>query len=65
MTIYVVMPFYNGGDLKIFISTQRQEQSKNLDMIFWERLWRQLLVAIQHMHSSGVIHCDIKPENFY
>ncbi|KAG2382622.1 hypothetical protein C9374_005202 [Naegleria lovaniensis] len=68
ISIYVVMPFYNGGDLKQFISRQKQHETIQLfklDMIFWERLWRQLLLAIQHIHSSGVIHCDIKPENIF
>lgn len=27
------------------------------------RIARQVLAALQHMHSCGTVHCDVKPEN--
>ncbi|KAG2388398.1 hypothetical protein C9374_000562 [Naegleria lovaniensis] len=63
-TIHVVMPFYNGGDLKNYIQSQRGTGIP-MDIIFWERIWRQLLTAIQHIHANNVIHCDITPENIF
>lgn len=29
------------------------------------RRLKQMMVTVEHIHRSGYIHCDLKPENFY
>lgn len=31
---------------------------------FW-RLWLQTALALQHVHSHGMVHMDVKPDNIY
>ena len=32
-----------------------------VEIFFW---WRQMLAAVQAVHDHGIIHCDLKPQNF-
>lgn len=58
---HLVSPLYDGGDLFDLIVGQE-------DACFDERnasaLFRQVLLAIEDCHAAGVVHLDIKPENF-
>mmetsp|Transcript_55573 Transcript_55573/g.104271 ORF Transcript_55573/g.104271 Transcript_55573/m.104271 type:complete len:452 (-) Transcript_55573:212-1567(-) len=54
---YVAMDYVIGTDLGR-ASRRRRFDNEELKMII-----RQLLLALQAMHSSGVLHCDIKLEN--
>lgn len=38
-------------------------ESRRLDEDTTVALFRQILVAVHHMHSHGFHHCDLKPEN--
>lgn len=55
--IFVLMELIKGQDLFDIIATHglTEQQARTLFL--------QLTEAIQHLHSTGVIHCDIKPEN--
>ena len=55
---YIVMDECDGGqlfDLLLRESSMTQKECK--------RIIRQLLIAVGHLHTNGLIHRDIKPEN--
>ena len=52
---YLVMEFISGRDLGLLI---RREERIDRD-----KLARELLGAVAHIHAAGIIHRDIKPHN--
>ncbi|MCH7874880.1 MAG: protein kinase [Gemmatimonadetes bacterium] len=56
--LYYVMPYVPGESLRA-----RLERDKQLSIEDALRIARQVLSALSHAHSYGIIHRDIKPEN--
>jgi len=52
---YLVMEYVPGGNL-----AERTSQDAEIDC---ERLARELLGALAHIHAAGIVHRDIKPQN--
>jgi serine/threonine protein kinase len=58
---YVVMEKANGGSL---LSSLLEEFSDGvMPEAAVKRLMKEILLAIAHMHKSGILHRDIKPDN--
>lgn len=60
-TAYYVMEFINGMDMAKYLKQNGQRLS-------WEALRpiiSQVCAALQEVHRSGMIHCDIKPDNIF
>ncbi len=59
-TAYLVMRYEEGATLK-----EVMKQTPELDEDDLKTLLRSLLDGLEHMHESGVIHRDIKPDNIF
>ncbi|KFZ14433.1 hypothetical protein V501_03251 [Pseudogymnoascus sp. VKM F-4519 (FW-2642)] len=57
--LYLFMELAPGGDLCSFVSANGGHVS-DLDT---RVIVRQLILAVQYLHSVGIVHRDIKPEN--
>lgn len=55
---YLVMDFYEDGTLQDLI--ERGVALQELDVA---QVMMQLCAGLAHMHSLGIVHCDIKPTN--
>lgn len=56
-TVYMLQDFISGGDLFHHLQTGIFEESR-------AKLYTmELILAIEYLHSNGIVHRDIKPEN--
>ncbi|XP_017886672.1 serine/threonine-protein kinase D3 isoform X2 [Ceratina calcarata] len=57
--IFVVMEKLKGDMLEMILSSERGRLSERVTKF----LITQILVALKHLHSKNIVHCDLKPEN--
>lgn len=71
--LQIVYPFLKGGDLvplsedKLGLRVDKPDGSfdvLNPDQTFLPRFSKQLITAVQQVHAAGMVHFDLKPENF-
>mmetsp|Transcript_137073 Transcript_137073/g.292762 ORF Transcript_137073/g.292762 Transcript_137073/m.292762 type:complete len:336 (+) Transcript_137073:67-1074(+) len=55
---YIVMQRCSGGELFDFLNSETDVPEREC-----KRIMREILEAVDHIHSQGLIHRDIKPEN--
>jgi serine/threonine-protein kinase len=55
---YLVLDYCEGGTLRNLIQSETQ-----LSLVQSLKLIADVLAGLEHAHSHGVVHCDIKPEN--
>ncbi|XP_008216191.1 serine/threonine-protein kinase D1 isoform X2 [Nasonia vitripennis] len=57
--IFVVMEKLKGDMLEMILSSEKGRLSERITKF----LITQILVALKHLHSKNIVHCDLKPEN--
>lgn len=57
--IYVVMEKLKGDMLEMILSSTRGKLNERVTKF----LITQILIALKHLHSKNIVHCDLKPEN--
>ncbi|CAB4057499.1 PKD [Lepeophtheirus salmonis] len=57
--IYVVMEKLKGDMLEMILSSEHGRLSERVTKF----VVTQILVALKHLHSKNIVHCDLKPEN--
>lgn len=58
--LFVVMDFFQGGDLESYLNNQSQKRLEYETARFYAA---QILTAIQYLHQHNCIYRDLKPEN--
>jgi eukaryotic-like serine/threonine-protein kinase len=54
---YLVMEFFDGGDLNMRLAGKTMEPEECL------KIFRELMFALGDIHEQGVLHRDLKPQN--
>ncbi|XP_076031444.1 serine/threonine-protein kinase D3 isoform X2 [Oratosquilla oratoria] len=57
--IFVVMEKLKGDMLEMILSSEKGRLSERITKFLIE----QILIALKHLHSKNIVHCDLKPEN--
>lgn len=57
--VQLVMELCEGGELFELISKEKKLGEQTV-----AKIMEQILRAVAYIHSKGIVHCDIKPENF-
>ncbi|KAL6048095.1 non-specific serine/threonine protein kinase [Balamuthia mandrillaris] len=59
---YIHMLFYSGGNLCEWLKNGREGDRSDAEK---QRAGRGVLLALQHIHSQGVVHRDVKPQSIF
>ncbi|XP_066438638.1 serine/threonine-protein kinase D1-like isoform X1 [Eleutherodactylus coqui] len=57
--IYVVMEKLHGDMLEMILSSDKGRLPERITRF----IVTQILMALRHLHSKSIVHCDLKPEN--
>ncbi|KAK7880063.1 hypothetical protein WMY93_033271 [Mugilogobius chulae] len=57
--VFVVMEKLQGDMLEMILSSEKGRLPERITKF----ILTQILVALKHLHSKNIVHCDLKPEN--
>ena len=58
--LYLITEFLPGGDLSQWIATREERRLTELQSQFYAM---QVIMAMEHMHTRGIVHREIKADN--
>ena len=61
--IYLIMEYCNGGSLKSALNTYKAKYGKPFSEEIVKYLMNQILLAVEYLHSQGIVHRDLKLDN--
>eukprot|EP00183_Erythrolobus_madagascarensis_P003025 CAMPEP_0185851622 /NCGR_PEP_ID=MMETSP1354-20130828/10709_1 /TAXON_ID=708628 /ORGANISM="Erythrolobus madagascarensis, Strain CCMP3276" /LENGTH=527 /DNA_ID=CAMNT_0028552651 /DNA_START=80 /DNA_END=1663 /DNA_ORIENTATION=- len=59
--LYLVSEFYSGGDLAGYLKKQDGHRMEAVDA---RNMFAEAVMAVRFLHERGIVHRDIKPDNF-
>ena len=64
--IYIIMEYFDNGDLNTYINVLKYLEKQN--KINKDKLWNifyQCMSGLSYLHSTNIVHRDIKPSNIF
>ena len=64
--LYIIMEYFDNGDLETYIKVLEHEKNKNY--LEKDEIWNifyQCISGLNYLHSMGIVHRDIKPLNIF
>jgi NIMA (never in mitosis gene a)-related kinase len=61
--LYIIMEYFDNGDLDDYIRVLKNEKKQKKEEIW--NIFYQCMSGLNYLHSMGVIHRDISPQNIF
>ena len=62
--LYIIMEYFDNGDLNDYIKVLKYEKDKVKKEEIWN-IFFQSISGLSYLHKNNVVHRDIKPENIF
>ena len=62
--LYIIMEYFDNGDLEDYVEVIKDDKKKNKKEEIWN-IFYQSISGLTYLHSLGVVHRDIKPANIF